>query len=65
MGEGGTILIALYGTVLGARHALEPDHLAAVSTMAAHGSSHGPMSSGCRQPGVRDMPHSSSWRGFS
>jgi cytochrome c biogenesis protein CcdA len=33
------ILIALYGALLGARHALEPDHLAAVSTMAAHGSS--------------------------
>ncbi len=37
--EGGVILVALYGTLLGARHALEPDHLAAVSTMAAHGSS--------------------------
>jgi sulfite exporter TauE/SafE len=37
--EGGVILIALYGMLLGARHALEPDHLAAVSTMAAHGSS--------------------------
>ncbi len=39
MGEGGAVLIALYGALLGARHALEPDHLAAVSTMAAHGSS--------------------------
>ncbi len=39
MGESGVILIALYGALLGARHALEPDHLAAVSTMAAHGSS--------------------------
>jgi len=29
----------LYGLLLGARHALEPDHLAAVSTLAAHGSS--------------------------
>jgi cytochrome c biogenesis protein CcdA len=37
--EGGVILVALYGALLGARHALEPDHLAAVSTMAAHGSS--------------------------
>jgi sulfite exporter TauE/SafE len=37
--EGGVILVALYGVLLGARHALEPDHLAAVSTMAAHGSS--------------------------
>jgi len=33
------MLVALYGALLGARHALEPDHLAAVSTMAAHGSS--------------------------
>lgn len=32
-------LVASYGALLGARHALEPDHLAAVSTMAAHGSS--------------------------
>lgn len=39
MSEGGAILIALYGALLGARHALEPDHLAAVSTMAAHGRS--------------------------
>ena len=39
VGEGGVILIALYGALLGARHALEPDHLAAVSTMAAHGRS--------------------------
>jgi len=37
--DGGVILIALYGVLLGARHALEPDHLAAVSTLAAHGSS--------------------------
>lgn len=37
--EGGVLLVALYGALLGARHALEPDHLAAVSTMAAHGSS--------------------------
>lgn len=37
--EGGVILVATYGVLLGARHALEPDHLAAVSTMAAHGSS--------------------------
>ncbi len=29
----------LYGALLGARHALEPDHLATVSTMAAHGRS--------------------------
>lgn len=39
MTEGGVILVATYGVLLGARHALEPDHLAAVSTMAAHGSS--------------------------
>lgn len=39
MVESGAILVAVYGTVLGARHALEPDHLAAVSTMAAHGRS--------------------------
>lgn len=39
MSEGGVILVAVYGALLGARHALEPDHLAAVSTMAAHGSS--------------------------
>lgn len=39
MNEGGVILVAVYGALLGARHALEPDHLAAVSTMAAHGSS--------------------------
>ncbi len=39
MSEGGIILVAVYGALLGARHALEPDHLAAVSTMAAHGSS--------------------------
>src|SRR3989442_7283837 len=39
MSEGGVVLVALYGALLGARHALEPDHLAAVSTMAAHGSS--------------------------
>lgn len=38
IGDPGVILAALYGAVLGARHALEPDHLAAVSTMAAHGS---------------------------
>jgi cytochrome c biogenesis protein CcdA len=31
----------LYGVLLGARHALEPDHLAAVSTLAAHGASRG------------------------
>jgi sulfite exporter TauE/SafE len=37
--ENGVLLVALYGALLGARHALEPDHLAAVSTMAAHGSS--------------------------
>jgi sulfite exporter TauE/SafE len=37
--ESGVILVASYGILLGARHALEPDHLAAVSTMAAHGSS--------------------------
>ena len=37
--ESGPLLVAIYGTLLGARHALEPDHLAAVSTMAAHGRS--------------------------
>lgn len=37
--ESGAILVAVYGILLGARHALEPDHLAAVSTMAAHGRS--------------------------
>lgn len=35
----GAILAAVYGMLLGTRHALEPDHLAAVSTMAAHGRS--------------------------
>lgn len=35
----GLLLLAFYGMLLGARHSLEPDHLAAVSTMAAHGSS--------------------------
>jgi ABC-type nickel/cobalt efflux system permease component RcnA len=39
MADGGAMLIALYGALLGVRHTLEPDHLAAVSTMAAHGSS--------------------------
>lgn len=39
MVESGAMLVAVYGTLLGARHALEPDHLAAVSTMAAHGRS--------------------------
>ncbi len=39
MGESAVLLLALYGVLLGARHSLEPDHLAAVSTMAAHGSS--------------------------
>lgn len=39
MVESGAILVAVYGSLLGARHALEPDHLAAVSTMAAHGRS--------------------------
>lgn len=34
---GDIVLLAVYGVLLGARHALEPDHLAAVSTMAAHG----------------------------
>src|SRR2546428_6780676 len=37
--ESGPLLVAIYGTLLGARHALEPDHRAAVSTMAAHGRS--------------------------
>ncbi|MDR7481104.1 MAG: hypothetical protein QN183_05120 [Armatimonadota bacterium] len=35
------VLVLTYGLLLGARHALEPDHLAAVSTMAAHGRSRG------------------------
>lgn len=39
IGEGAAALLALYGVLLGARHSLEPDHLTAVSTMAAHGSS--------------------------
>lgn len=39
MSEWSQILFLLYGLLLGARHALEPDHLAAVSTMAAHGRS--------------------------
>ncbi len=39
IGEGTAVLLAFYGVLLGARHSLEPDHLAAVSTMAAHGSS--------------------------
>jgi hypothetical protein len=39
MPERSLLLLALYGVLLGARHALEPDHLAAVSTMAAHGRS--------------------------
>lgn len=33
------VAILLYGLFVGARHALEPDHLAAVSTMASHGRS--------------------------
>ncbi len=39
MPAGSLILLAFYGALLGARHALEPDHLATVSTMAAHGRS--------------------------
>lgn len=39
MTESGQLLFLIYGLILGARHALEPDHLAAVSTMAAHGRS--------------------------
>jgi hypothetical protein len=39
LSEFGQILFIFYGLLFGARHALEPDHLAAVSTMAAHGRS--------------------------
>ncbi len=39
MPGGSAVLLAFYGALLGARHALEPDHLATVSTMAAHGRS--------------------------
>jgi ABC-type nickel/cobalt efflux system permease component RcnA len=41
MTELAQLLFLFYGVVLGAKHALEPDHLAAVSTMAAHGRSKG------------------------
>ncbi|MEX2540655.1 MAG: hypothetical protein WD314_02570 [Trueperaceae bacterium] len=39
MTEAELLLFLIYGVILGARHAVEPDHLAAVSTMAAHGRS--------------------------
>lgn len=39
MTDWGQGLFLIYGLMLGARHAVEPDHLAAVSTMAAHGRS--------------------------
>jgi sulfite exporter TauE/SafE len=39
MTELAQLLFLFYGVLLGAKHALEPDHLAAVSTMAAHGRS--------------------------